>query len=66
MLIDATDLYILILLLLTFAMIQGHRVSRKQRLLLLNYLTKFSSDEDEIWYAVVTCYDEGNTCFILF
>ena len=52
--IDAIVLYVLILVLLTLTLIQGHRGARRQDLC-ASYLTKFSISLNGTWYIVLTC-----------
>ena len=57
-------IYILILVLVTVAFIQGHKDARKETKLYTNCFIKFQVDLDGIWCAVKTCWsDELHTHF---
>ena len=64
LIIDTTELYILILVFWTLTLIQGHGDARKQKVL-SNYFLKLSVDVIGIWHAVETCwFDEFHTNFM--
>ena len=65
LMIDSTELYTLILVWVTLALIQGHKL-RESKKFFTRGITEFSVYLDEIWYAVKTWwYDKQNAHFFL-